>query len=453
MDTIREEARSVPVAADVDLCVIGGSCTGVFAAVRAARLGLNVAIVENNGFFGGVATAGLVCIWHTTLDTVFKRQIIAGLTTETLDRLRKRNAVRDLQPPNAHAHYYLNTEELKIELDELVREAGVRPFLHARFAAAQAEGGCVTAAIIEDKSGRRAIRAKFFIDASGDGDLLSRAGFSCRKPPHLQPSTSCAVLHGLDHVAAQNPDFRLGRAVFDPQYPEALKKGFLWSARQVAGQDLTMVAGTRAFGLDCSDGDQLTQAEMECRSQIRSICDLLRKRIKGGEGVSLVDLASYIGIRQTRQVDALHQLTELEVLEGVRFDDAIANGSYRVDVHHADRPGITFRYLDGTEEVIEENGQTAKGRWRPARSEDPTFYQIPYRSLVPRGALNVLAAGRLMDADPSAYGAVRVMVDCNQTGEAAGVAAYAALNSNTPVAQVDASELRKRLAQGGSVII
>lgn len=451
MDTIREEARSIPVAADVDLCVVGGSCTGVFAAVRAARLGLKVALIENNGFFGGVATAGLVCIWHTTLDTVFKRQIIAGMTTETLDRLRKRGAVRG--QPNAHAHYYLNTEELKIELDELVRETGVRPFLHARFAAAQAEGGRIKAAIIEDKSGRRAIRAKFFIDASGDGDLLARAGFSCRKPPRLQPSTACAVLHGLDEVAAQNPDFRLGRVVFDPQYPEALKKGFLWSARQVAGQDLTMVAGTRAFGLDCSDGDQLTQAEMECRSQIRSICDLLRQRIKGGEKVSLVDLASYIGIRQTRQVDALHQLTEQEVLDGVRFEDAIANGSYRVDVHHSDRPGITFRYLDGTEEVLEENGQTARGRWRPARSVDPTFYQIPYRSLVPRGSVNVLAAGRLMDADPNAYGAVRVMVDCNQTGEAAGVAAYAALNAGKPVAEVDTATLRKLLAQGGSEII
>src|SRR5512137_410845 len=108
METLREEARSVPVAADVDLCVVGGSCTGVFAAVRAARLGLKVAIIENNGFFGGVATAGLVCIWHTTLDTVFKRQIIAGMTTETLDRLRRRSAVRDLELPNAHAHYCLN---------------------------------------------------------------------------------------------------------------------------------------------------------------------------------------------------------------------------------------------------------------------------------------------------------------------------------------------------------
>jgi len=453
MDTLREEARSVPVAADADLCVVGGSCTGVFAAVRAARLGLKVALIENNGFFGGVATAGLVCIWHTTLDTVFARQIVAGMTTETIERLRTRGAVRELQPPNAHVHYYLNTEELKIELDELVREAGVRPFLHARFSAAQAEGGRVTAAIFEDKTGRRAIRAKFFIDASGDGDLLARTGLPCRKPARLQPSTACAVLHGLDRVAARNPDFRLGRVVFDPQYPEALPKGFLWTARQVAGEDLTMVAGTRAFGLDCSDGDQLTQAEMECRRQIRRMCDLLRRRIAGGENVSLVDLASCIGIRQTRQADALHRLTEQEVLDGVRFEDAIANGSYRVDVHHADRPGITFRYLDGTEEVVAENGQVTKGRWRPARAEDPTFYQIPYRSLVPRGAENVLVAGRLMDADENAYGAVRVMVNCNQTGEAAGVAAHVALDAGRLASEIDTATLRRRLAQGGSAIV
>ena len=51
MNTIIEPAREVKVINDVDIVVLGGSCTGVFAAVRAARLGAKVAIVEAAGAF------------------------------------------------------------------------------------------------------------------------------------------------------------------------------------------------------------------------------------------------------------------------------------------------------------------------------------------------------------------------------------------------------------------
>jgi ribulose 1,5-bisphosphate synthetase/thiazole synthase len=187
--TIREPARDVPVVAECDLCVIGGSCTGVFAAVAAARLGARVTLVENLGLFGGVATASLVNIWHSIFDTTGKQQIIGGLTTEVIERLKKRNAVI-VSPPSASRHFVFNSAELAIELDELVREAGVRPFLHARFAAPVVEAGRVVAAVIEDKSGRRAIRARYFVDATGDGDLVARIPLPTRTDSAIQPPTT-----------------------------------------------------------------------------------------------------------------------------------------------------------------------------------------------------------------------------------------------------------------------
>ena len=114
LGTIREPARDVPIAHDCDVCVVGGSCTGVFAAVAAARLGARVALIESCGFFGGVATASLVNIWHSLKDRHGKQQIIAGLTTEIIDRLRKREAAR------GDNWVYLNTEVMKLELDRLV---------------------------------------------------------------------------------------------------------------------------------------------------------------------------------------------------------------------------------------------------------------------------------------------------------------------------------------------
>lgn len=452
METIREEPRHIPVVGEYDICVIGGSCTGVFAAIQAARLGAKVAIIESNGFFGGVATASFVSIWHSIYDTAKQKQIIAGLTTETVERLKKRHAVL-AEKPTEGRHFVLNTEELKIELDELMTESGIRPFLHTLFAAPIIKDGKLVAVAVEDKTGRRAIKASYFIDATGDADLVARMGLETYKREHLQPPTTCAIIRGLSDAKKLHPEFSLGYTIFDPKYPNALKKGFLWSAKVPGSRDDIMVAGTRVFNADCSDADQLTKAEIEGRRQVRAICDIIRENSDDKNYVPLTGLPSKIGIRETRHARCLHELTEEEILTGKRFSDAIANGTYRVDIHHADKPGITFRYLDGREEYIAPGEPRISGRWLDKSSEGATFYQIPYRSLVPQGASNVLVAGRSLDADIGAFGAVRVMVNCNQTGEAAGVAAYLALQHGKPVSEVAPAELRETMKNQGAIII
>ena len=450
---IEEPARRVPVVDEFDICVVGGSCTGVFAAVRAARLGARVAVVEKNGFFGGAATAGLVHVWHPLHDMARERQIIGGLTQEVVERLERRDAVMTPESPTVHAAFRLNTEELKIELDELVRENGIRAFLHTWFVAPVVEDGRLAAVVVEDKSGRRAIRARCFVDATGDGDVISRMGLPCHVGENLQPPTVVAIWDGFGEIRRQNEGFDLSGMVHDPTYPGALKQGFLWGAGIPNRPEAYMVAGTRAHHADCSDADQQTEAEMECRRQVRAMTDILRKHAKGGKGLALSSLSSCIGIRETRHAECLHALTQEEVLGGTRFDDAIANGTYPVDIHHSDRPGITLRYLDGTERYAEPGKEAELTRWR-AESEGVTpFYQVPYRSLVPVGAENVLVAGRLIGADRGAYGAIRVMVNCNQTGEAAGEAAYLAVESDCAVADVDTAALRDRLTDGGSIVV
>ena len=451
MGEIAESARRTPVAAEADVCVVGGSCTGVFAAVSAARLGARVVLIEANGFFGGVATAGLVNHWHSTLDTSYARPVIGGLTTEIIERLAQRGAVREQRPTEA-VHYVLNTAELMVELDRLVAESGVRPFLHARFVAAAMEDGRVTAAVVEDKTGRRAVRAGYFIDATGDGDVVARAGLPVRKARTLQPPTTCAVVHGLEEIRRRNPKFSLDKAVFDSRHGGEIPLGFLWSSELVGVPDARMIAGTRVPGADCSDADELTAAEIEGRRQVGVICQILRRQ-PGGEGISLVSLPSCIGVRQTRQACCLHTLSEKELLSGERFDDAVANGTYRVDVHHSDKPGLTFRYLDGRQEYVVPGREPELSRWRPETTENHTFYQIPYRSLVPRGSRNVLVAGRLIDADEGAYGAVRVMVNCNQTGQAAGAAAHLALKGHLDVPDVSPQDLRAALSRQGAVVL
>lgn len=452
MSTISEPARDLPIADDCDLVVVGGSCTGVFAAVAAARLGLRVCLVEQFNQFGGTATASLVCVWHALWNTTGTRQIIGGLTAEVVDRLRRAGTLLEHERTDPSWQFCFSPAELAVELDGLVLEHRIRPFLHARVAGVVRDGGTVRAVVIEDKSGRRAIAARAVVDASGDADVLRRGGGAVQRHAMLQPPTTAAIVAGLDGVQAARPGFSLGRDLYDPADPAAMRRGFCWSA-PFAGcsQDLGLVFGTRVHDVDASDADDLTRAEIEGRRQVRQIISLVRAKVPGAP-VSLVALPARIGIRESVHAECLHQLSEREVLEGRRFPDAIANGSYRVDVHPQGGDGIVFRYLDGRESV-NRDGRWTEGRWRPMQAEDPTFYQIPYRSLVPRGFDNVLVAGRCLDADPGAFGAVRVMVNCNQLGEAAGTAAALALRRGIAMGQVDPAELRSTLAAQGATVI
>jgi hypothetical protein len=451
---VTEPQKEVPVIADVDICVLGGSCTGVFAAARAARLGATVALVEKMNCFGGVATAGMVNIWHSLEDTEYQQQVIGGLTSEVLERLRMRDAVITHQH-NINA-FMLNTEELKIELDELVNESKVKAYLHTVFAAPCVEDGKLKGVFVENKSGRGAILAKVFIDATGDGDLLHHLGLPGYSLAIKQPPTTCAKISGIDdeqYGMSKVGDFDLKQALLDHHEEFGIPELWGWSSSIPGVTGVTFQAISRVFYADCADADSLTHSEMEGRRQIRAILDIVRKYGPKEHRLTLLGLGSHIGIRETRHFRTLHRLLEKDILEGKRFDDAIANGTYRVDIHSDDDPGVLFRYLDGREVYHRSGFPNDERRWRPAQAQDPTFYQVPFRALVPERHDNLLLAGRCLDADAGAFGAVRVMVNMNQTGEAAGVAAYTALDSGRRVQDIDTALLRSLLARGGSVIL
>jgi hypothetical protein len=449
MQTIREPARDTPVVHEADVVVVGGSCTGVFAAVRAARLGRSVAIIEKQNCFGGTATAGAVNVWHKLTDTAGERPIIGGLTSEVLDRLRKRDAVT--APKDLRGSFRLNTEELKIELDELIVEHGIRPFLHTMYVAPVLEDGRLRAVVIENKNGRQAVRGRQFVDATGDGDVARHAGLPFQAPDGLQPPTTCAKIYGM----ATWRGFDWQAAVREHGAEFGLEPDWGWGGPIPGLPDVQMRADTHVFGADLSDAEQLTRAEIDGRRRVRALMDVIRRYGPDGAEIALVDLAAAIGTRETPRAAAQYRLTGDDVLSGRRFDDAIANGSYPVDIHHSDGAGITFRFLDGTEKVIRERGLPPEdGRWRdPLPGGDPTFYQVPFRCLVPDGVANLVLSGRMLDADKAAFSAVRVMVNTNQTGEAAGVAAALAVESDGATGDVDPQRLRQTLADGGSVVI
>jgi len=435
---------NLPVYKEVDICVLGGSCTGVFAAIRAARLGAKVAIVEKQNAFGGVATNSLVNVWHSLYDAVFQKQIISGLTEETLDRLSKREAVI-INKNSPSSAFVLNSQELKIELDELVLESEIHPFFHTLFSEPYLDqDGKLAGVIVDNKSGRGIIRAKYFIDATGDGDLCVRLGLESYTNGLIQPPTTCAHFQGWN-LGEYLSTVREHGAGFN------IPDGFAWGV-PVPPTEVFMLAGTRVKGANCANADELTKAEIEGRRQIRAIMDMMRKHNPQSK-LGLVALPSCIGIRETRHIKCLYQVSDDDAMNGKRFDDAIANGSYVLDIHHQDKPGITLKYLDGTELYARPGYPEERGRWRPETPTNPTFYQIPLRSIIPPKFDNLILAGRMFDAERIAFSGMRVMVNMNQVGEAAGITAYLALNQNKPIAQVDHNEVRETLKAGGTLII
>jgi 2-polyprenyl-6-methoxyphenol hydroxylase-like FAD-dependent oxidoreductase len=448
--TIHEPARETPLAHECDLCIIGGSCTGVFAAVRAARLGLTVALVEQNVLLGGMATAAQVNEWHSLCDMDGKHRIIGGLTVEVLDGLRKRHAVIDLERKSRGPYAIFNSAELALDLDELIRgHSGIRLFLKAACVTAAREGNRLDAAIIEDKTGRRAIRARFFIDASGDGDLLRRAGFAAWRNDHLQPVNYQMMVAGLERIIAST-DHGIWAELRDlaDKYGYPRENATPWINRFSAQADLRNIYGPRLNHVDASDADALTAALLESRRCHRALHDMIRERFDAA--ITPLSPAHALGVRETWHAECLYRLSARELLEGHGFEDAIACGTYPIDVHSPD--GTLLRYLDGREDFVHKEGFTTHRRWRETSDQTPPCYHIPYRSLVPRDAENLLVAGRLIDADREAFGGIRVMVNMNQTGEAAGVAACLALREGCPAAAVDPDGLRSALREGGSFL-
>lgn len=448
-----EKAQELEVLEKADVCVVGGGTTGVMAAIRAARLGAKVAIVETQGNFGGNATSSLVCIWHTLLDFDFERQIIAGLTQEVLERLDKRNALwtRDINREgcpsrmNRIGTYVFNPQELKFICDEMLLEEGVICYLHTRVCKPWIEDGKLKAVIVESKNGRQAILADFFIDATGDGELACRAGVPFVERTGKQPSTTAAVVRGYDVVNDPKKvlldhldEFDLPALGWDVEYPKAPEIQVLCKSN-VFDNPLTM--------------EGMTAAEIEGRRQIKGIVDCLNKYGNGAKDVVLLGLSSYIGIREGRSMKGMYTMTGDDLNNGVFYPDAIGYGAYPSDIHHADIPGCTFSYLNGMSEY-ELDGYPHKISWWKEKSNNyPRYWQIPYRALVPMEYDNLLVCARGLSADRTAFGAIRVMVHLNQTGEAAGVAAALCVSEKVSNKKLDTDLLRRKMAEGGSIML
>jgi hypothetical protein len=432
---IPDPSKTLPVADPVDVLVVGGGMTGVAAALSAARMGARVLIVEQFNCLGGVATAG----WHNHLSqyTAWNsdERVVGGVAYEVGQRL-----LREGYGTYSGGCIDFDVEGLKLLLDRMMDEAGVRVLYYTFFCDALVEDGRIIGGVIQNKSGRQAVLAHQVIDTTGDADVAARAGapFQLGRPEDglCQPTTLMFTLEGVDwpQVAAWRTDYQM-QAAWRQAQEDGIMEPF---QNQIMGWWHTDVLPTQVgvnmthmTHVDATDAGDLTRATIEGRRQAHHLVEVFRKVVPGMEHCYLIATAPALGLRESRRIQGEVTLTEDDVLAQRRWDDSIGYGSFFIDIHNPAGPGMS--------------GQT----YRP----EPGFrYQIPYRILVPQDVEHLLVAGRCVSVTHVALGSVRVMFTCMVMGEAAGAAAVLSLREEVPPRELPPDVLQGQLRRQGVIL-
>jgi len=432
-----EPARRTPVIAEVDVLVLGGGPAGITAAAAAARAGCSVLLIERYGFLGGMGTAAGVtnfCGLHANVHGELK-QVVHGLADELLDRLR---ALGGLNEPHVLfggkicAQAYDNAA-LKVAADALVLGHGAQLLFHAQAVGVQMrDASTIEALLVETRSGRGAICAQVFIDASGDGDLAAWSGAPFEKGPELMYPSSMFRVNGVDAARAGDAWNRFGALM-----AEAQAKGRRFARRTpiIRPQknpaewraNVTQLANADGSAVDGTDAWQLSAAEVDGRRQIVDFVSFLRESAPGFENAYLLEIAPQVGIRETRRIVGECVLTEAHVLGCASFDDSIGVNGWPIEAHV--RGDVVFRFTD----VPQSRG----------------YNQLPLRMILPRVVDNLLVAGRCASMSHEGQSAARVSGACFVMGEAAGVTAALSRSHAWQPRQVPAPDVQRQLeAQG-----
>ena len=450
MKTIRESAKDIKVHAEVDVLVVGSGPSGLAAAIAAAREGADTMILERYGCFGGVISQVGVegFAWYRHKDTIEAEGLVPEFENKYIE-------LAGSNPECQSESQALDAEMFKYVADEMVIKNNVKHLLHCTAVEVIMEDGVIKGVITESKSGRLAILAKRVIDCTGDADIAALAGAPFYKAPKNELMSVTTMFHcknvdtekfndyvqndlkptykdwgGYWSIETTGKEDDLFSPYFEKPFVEGTEEGIVpkeenvclggtWSSVTDSGE-VTQLNVVFISNVDCTDVEDLTNAEIAGRRNALHSVEILRKKVPGFENAKLRNFGMTLGTRESRKVDGHYLLTAHDVMNQAKFEDSVA---------------IFPEFIDGVGYLI----KPTTGR----------YYQIPYRCILPKKVDNLLVAGRSISGDKIAHVSFRNMSCCVATGQAAGVAAAVSIRENISTANVDVKKVQDALIKQG----
>lgn len=417
-----------------DLIIAGAGPAGICAALQAGRTGAKTLLVEKNGIAGGAVTAAGIA--EPGLFDAFGTQLIGGigweLVAETLNTEGKE--LPDFSRPMVEALWKyqvkINPFIFACIAEKALLDSDVKIAYHTMIAAAKPTND-IWETTLCGKDGLYTVTGAMLIDCTGDANLTKIAGFPVIAEQVCQPGSANVVLGGFSPEDVDKAD--LAEAFIKAEkageihykdlgwFKSAAEKGdFLFLNRNgVNGNHIGFI----------NAGSSKEKSAMECAAHA-SILRAFRflKRRKGLENLTINAFAPECGVRESRRIIGEYTMTKDDYLNGRCFDDALCHSFYYVDIHDMEK-GLILEQI------------------RPG-----IHPQVPRRIMIPKGADNFMAAGRIVSSDRAANSCLRIQASCMATGQAAAATAVCALQEKKSVGTADLKNIRKLLKANGAII-
>ncbi len=446
MGTVAFTKKNIIIDDSYELIIIGGGTAGAFAGISASRSGVKTLIIEKINCLGGSAAAAMVT--PVMSSGIPFNMAHSSISRELNSRLMKMNKSDEM--------HYFDPLMLSLVVEEMVLESGCDVLYHSSLIDVEKENREIEHVIIHNIDGLKAYKAKYYIDATGDAVLSDLCGVkyeSGDKDGKNQPLTLRFEMANINYeeffsfmkeLGCKSPRkyFAHNTSGMKEIIEQAVKDKIITKQDAVYFQGFGISGKETSMSFNCPelstkidvlDAKFITDKQIEGRRAILRTSNFLCKYVKGFSKAYVTHTAQMVGVRESRRIKALYTLTARDILSYKKFEDAVVNSNYPVDIHGLDDYTAGVDY---DKEVI----------------ENERYWQIPFRVMVPNEIDNLLTVGRCSGFDFIAQSAARVQHSVRAMGESAGIAIAICKKGKNKIKDLDYKKIKAQMIKNGDKI-
>ncbi len=430
----------IPLHHETDVLVMGGGSAGCSAALAARQSGArSVTLIERAGFPGGISTQALDTFYGFFTPGEEPRKVAGGIGDQVVDALDAAGAI--FLRPNTYGAgtgVNYNPERLKLVWDQLLDEAGVRTLLHTHLVDVEGSADAPEGVVVWSKAGFSRIRARVFIDATGDADFCHRSGIACEIAGENEPAQTMTTTFRMANVDLEAYERAGGKRMLMEEMARAVEAGThplprkAGSIHRMNAPGCISTVAVRVAGFSGLDPEDLTAAEKEGRRQAFVYEDFIRDCVASFTDSRIIGLSTGIGVRESRRLEGRYRLTREDCLGRAGFDDKVLICGAPIEDHRAAGGG----------------GEETHWAYVP----EGGVYDVPFRCFLPRENNHTLVCGRCFSATHDAHASCRSMAQTMAMGHACGAAAALSLAEDVTLPELSMPRLQDLLRRQGAVL-